>query len=175
MWRRRRSEMKRTFGKHEFHLLGNIELVTDDSGSIKEFMPHDRYKNAATSKLNRYGRGPFCKFRMAKGVKSAGLYVLTVGSTPKYVGECVDADKRWRSNGYGGISPRNPFVGGQPTNCRINSAILTARKSNSQVELWFRPVHSEKQIRVDIETSLIELLDPTWNVAKRAHRKEAHL
>lgn len=61
--------------------------------------------------------------------------------------------------GYGHISPRNCYVGGQPTNCRINSLILETYKRGSHIELLFY----ETANRFNIESTLIKKLNPEWN------------
>jgi hypothetical protein len=73
--------------------------------------------------------------------------------------------------GYGNISPRNCYVGGQPTNCRINSLILEMYKRGSQIELLFY----ETRDRFNIERTLINELNPEWNrTAGKASRPRGH-
>jgi hypothetical protein len=129
--------------------------------------PQDRYKDAETTPLHTYGSGPFCRFQIGRSRHEPGHYVLTVDETPVYAGECVNVSKRWGSNGYGGISPRNCFVGGQPTNCRVNAAVLQEAKAGRSIELWFRRFDGDRQDRLDMETILIRTLQPAWNRAKR--------
>lgn len=126
-------------------------------------MPQNRYVNAATISLNKYGSGPFCSFKIARGRRSAGLYIITSNDLPVYVGECINLEKRYNSNGYGGISPRNCYAGGQETNCRINNLILGDLKSMKQLALWFHEKEADKNQRIVIEQKLIELLKPQWN------------
>ena len=126
-------------------------------------MPQNRYVNAATISLNKYGSGPFCSFKIARGRRSAGLYIITSNDLPVYVGECINLEKHYNSNGYGGISPRNCYAGGQETNCRINNLILGDLKSMKQLALWFHEKEADKNQRIVIEQKLIELLKPQWN------------
>jgi hypothetical protein len=131
----------------------------DTSQNILEFFPQERYENKNNLKLNKYGVGPFCKFTInRKYSNKTGVYILTVGDDIRYVGECDDFYKRY-GMGYGTISPRNCFEGGQPTNCRINSNILLSIKSNNSVNLYFL----QTEDRFKIEHELIQSQNPSWN------------
>lgn len=156
----------RYFDDREFQHMGLILPDTDSTGAVLELMPQHRYKNAATLPLHAYGSGPFCRFRIGRDRKEQGLYVLCLDGDPVYAGECVNLGKRWSSNGYGGISPRNCFVGGQPTNCRVNAAILDATRKGSRIDLWFSQFGGNTQERQSVESKLIQSLKPPWNRAK---------
>ncbi len=156
----------RRFADWGFELIGPIEPGCDGMGAYIELLPQARYRDAAIARLHAYGDGPFCRFRIARKRREAGLYVLTVDDAAVYAGECVNLDKRWGPNGYGGISPRNCFQGGQPTNCRINAAILAAAKDGRTVKLWFHPLDGDTGSRRAAETVLIRALQPAWNKAK---------
>ena len=109
--------------------------------------------------MNKYGKGPFCKFTINRKYSGkSGVYVISVNNEIQYVGECDDFFKRF-GMGYGNISPRNCFEGGQLTNCRINSNILTLFKSNVIIQLYFL----ESYDRFKIEYELIGKLNPPWN------------
>ena len=142
-----------------FSHVSKISPESDNSNKIIEFFPQERYDNKNNLKLNRYGNGPFCKFSIDKKFQNkTGVYILTVDDQVKYVGECDDLYNRY-DMGYGNISPRNCFDGGQPTNCRINSNILSAIKSNNSVNLYFL----ETPNRFKIEHELIQSQLPPWN------------
>ena len=131
----------------------------DSSQNILEFLPQDRYENKKNLKLNKYGKGPFCKFTIdRKYLNKTGVYILTVENEIKYVGECDDLFKRY-GMGYGNISPRNCFEGGQMTNCRLNSKILSSIKENNSVNLYFL----ETKDRFKIEHELITSQNSLWN------------
>jgi hypothetical protein len=149
-----------------FEHIGGIELERDANGIHAEYLPQARYRDAATARIHAYGTGPFCRFRIGRKRRQAGLYVVTLDQQPVYAGECVDLEKRWGPNGYGGISPRNCFDGGQPTNCRVNAAILTTAKAGHQLDLWFAPLDCPRGDRLAAETRLIQTLRPAWNRAK---------
>ena len=115
--------------------------------------------NKKNLRLHKYGNGPFCKFSVDKTCSSrSGVYLIVVNDEIKYVGECTDLYGRF-SAGYGNISPRNCFEGGQQTNCRINSKILSYFKAKQKIKLYFL----ESLNRHKIEDLLIESLKPLWN------------
>ena len=145
--------------EHQFQLVGKIRPETNSDGTIKEYQPQSRYENKKNLKLNRYGSGPFCKFTIdRKYSKKTGVYIIFVDDNITYVGECDDFFKRF-GMGYGNISPRNCFEGGQPTNCRINAIILSELKLEKSVELYFL----ESNNRFKVEHELILSLKPPWN------------
>ena len=112
--------MRHSIEGYLFNLIGTIEPLRGDDDRITEETPQSRYRNRKALPLNNYGRGPFCRFRVARGCRDSGVYIIASGATALYVGECQNLEDRYGSNGYGGISPRNCFRGGQETNCRIN-------------------------------------------------------
>lgn len=123
-------------------------------------MPQTRYKNVKNCNLNKYGEGPFCKFKISKKYKGkSGIYILQVDKKLVYVGECLDLESRYNM-GYGNISPKNCYDGGQPTNCRINSLILESVKKDGKVNLLFY----EANDRIVLERTLITKLRPSWNL-----------
>ena len=142
-------EILHTIDGLEFSLVGAIEPLLDRAGKVIEELPQSRYCNANRAPLNNYGRGPFCRFRVAKGCREGGVYVIMDAEIALYVGECQSLEDRYSSNGYGGISPRNCFKGGQETNCRINNLILETVKRGDCPTLWFHPSEEGKSARVD--------------------------
>ena len=76
-----------------------------------------------------------------------------------YVGECKNLRRRFEM-GYGNISPRNCYVGGQPTNCRINAVIAAYADTEIDFYVWFHPC----QDRFRMKNELIEWLDPSMNL-----------
>lgn len=125
---------------------------------IVEERPHLRYDNRKGLPLNEWGAGPFCHFQIPPSKPRDGVYVIAVGGQAMYVGETENLTTRYNS-GYGSISPRACFKGGQSTNCRINSFVLTETSHGRTVELWFTP----SQHRKDLEASMISQLRPQWN------------
>ena len=84
---------------------------------------------------------------------------MSVDDSIKYIGQCDNLSKRWNM-GYGNISPKNCFVGGQSTNCRVNNLILDAFNANYLIKLFF---HKTDELDV-VEDDLINYLNPEWNI-----------
>lgn len=152
--------MQRVFSKYNFDFITNIQPVTEN-GIIKTFMPQSRYNNKKKLPLNRHDEGPFCKFKIPRNLTKSGVYILTVDSIPHYVGESQNLSKRYNM-GYGNISPKNCFKGGQSTNCRINNLIYSTISAGSQIKLWFYETAKYKSV----ETELIQSLTvrDRWNL-----------
>ena len=136
----------------------NIE-VKRENGRIVPNIPQDRYKNPNNLSLHRYGAGKFCYFKIQNNQNFCGVYLIKVNGVIKYIGECKNLSKRFNM-GYGQISPRNCFVGGQQTNCRINKKILEASKKKNKIELWFKRTNN---YMVE-ERNLIQHHMPEWNI-----------
>ena len=156
----RKSGMNISALTHSFQFVDSISVDRNESGSVDIKMPQRRYEKADEYHVHRYGWGPFCGFSVdtTDYVGVEGVYLFTAGYEIKYVGETVDIHNRIGS-GYGNISPRNCFEGGQQTNCRINHLILETVRNGDQVALWVEKTENRK-LR---ETELIEQCDPPWN------------
>lgn len=147
----------RDIGGYRFAIVGPIEVRRNENGSVWSHTPQPRYQKAAKSRLNRYGDGEFCDFRVPGLAHEGGVYALFVSDDLKYVGEAVDLHRRWYE--YGHISPRKCFEGGQETNCRVNKLIMSAVRDGRPLSLWFHPT----QRRKEIEAELRERFRPPWN------------
>jgi hypothetical protein len=144
---------------HEFEHVARITPRRDLNGELIEVWPQSRYSNPRRLELHQYGGGPFCAFSIAPGWEGkSGVYVFLTDGVSKYVGECEDLEMRMNL-GYGNISPRNCFRGGQQTNCRINSLILEAGRRGAEIRLLF----CESDDRHRLEANLIQKLNPSWN------------
>ena len=155
--------MNRRFSNLDFTYIGPINPYCDNEGQIVKYFPQTRYKHATTATHNKYGHGPYCKFVIAKKHKKSGVYIITLNDSPVYVGECLNLEKRYSSSGYGGISPRNCYIGGQETNCRINNLIYQTAAEGDELNLWFHEMFAEKEILRKIEATLLAELKPDWN------------
>lgn len=141
-----------------FAFVCDLALASETSGAIQSFLPQSRYRNAANLKLNKYGAGPFCKFKIPRHHNGAGVYVITIDGTPVYVGECENLASRYNM-GYGNISPRNCYQGGQETNCRINNLIYGSVERGASARLWFFATADFKAV----ESELRGKLKLPWN------------
>src|SRR6184192_3162781 len=122
----------KTWGRWAFEKVCIIYPEKDGSGNVLEFRPQVHYQNRNGLPLNLYGRGSFCKFRIRNDKRFAGVYVLAIVGEVTYVGECINISSRY-NNGYGNISPRNCYAGGQLTNCRINNLIYSNTVAGQQI------------------------------------------
>ena len=143
---------------YEFEHICDIEPARDADGSVRQFMPQSQYKNARSLPLNKYGAGPFCKFKIPNRIQASGVYVLKVDNEVRYVGECAHLSARFNA-GYGNISPKNCFKGGQETNCRLNNLVCTAAQAGGRISVWFFRTAEYKSV----EAALRSILRPTWN------------
>ncbi len=146
------------FGGYEFEYVCDIKPLRGADGSLTRFMPQGRYRNARNLPVNRYGIGPFCKFRIPNQFQMSGVYVLTVDGAPQYVGECANLSARFNA-GYGNISPKNCFRGGQETNCRLNNLLYAAALAMQQIALCFFQTADYKSV----EAGLRSTLSSVWN------------
>lgn len=153
---------ERSFGAWTFRYVGLIEPERCPDGSVKEFLPQDRYAKAVETSLNRYGAGPFCRFKVPGAPHRSGVYVLTSDDNLCYVGIAQDLAQRWGLSGYGSIQPKNCYVGGQSTNCKVNAAVLPEVKAGRRLDLYFLETADDRQA---IEKRLIRDLHPLWNVS----------
>lgn len=141
----------------EFHFIGNLRPERTADGSVATHRPQARYAGATISPLHRYGDGEFCSFRLPSAPNSPGVYLMCLDEEIKYVGEAESLNKRMYA--YGHISPKNCFVGGRQTNCRINKLVLHVTSTGKDVEVWFHSCDDYKQL----EAALIAALRPPWN------------
>jgi hypothetical protein len=147
-------------GGVQFRLVGEIGVDRGADGAPLEFMPQAAYAKAATTRLNPHGSGPFCRLRIANGVREAGVYAVVVASDVRYVGIADDLSERWGPRGYAAIHPRNCYVGGQATNCKVNSRILGEIKMGNVPLLYFAAL---TEGRLAFEGRVCRELRPPWN------------
>lgn len=139
---------------YKFVLICTIEPEKNTEGKVLQFEPQDNYDNKKAIRLNKYGMGKFCRFRIPANINRSGVYILTVNKEYKYVGECEDLSIRFNM-GYGQISPRNCFTGGQETNCRINKLILEEALSGRDIKLWFLQTADYKRIEQVLRSKML--------------------
>ncbi|MFR9506072.1 MAG: hypothetical protein SNI32_08345 [Rikenellaceae bacterium] len=120
-----------------------------------------------TQSLNPYGDRFFCKFSIDADVsvlQKRGIYCFVINGSVKYIGRCLDNfKKRFGGNGYGGISPKNCYKGGQSTNCHINSCINEHYNSQDTIQVGFHFIEDRDSI-ISIEKYLISDETPDWNI-----------
>jgi hypothetical protein len=143
---------------YEFEYVGDIEPLQGAEGVVSQFAPQGLYKNVRNVLLNKYGAGPFCKFKITNRFQTSGVYIIAAGTGIRYVGECANLSARFNA-GYGNISPKNCFKGGQETNCRLNNLIYLATVAGERMSLWFFRTTDYKLV----ESELKQLCNPPWN------------
>ncbi len=146
--------MTRDIAGHPFQSVGPIEPERTPEGRVLRFMPQSRYRNLRGLPLNKHGDGPFCRFSIARSVRSSGVYIVTLESKPAYAGKCADLSRRFGSQGYGAIQPKNCFTGGQSTNCKVNHLILEHAEQRLPLELWFHAIDETGALERHVITSL---------------------
>ena len=147
---------------YPFLWTARIEPERDSRGEPLEFLPQCCYAEAATSRLHPHGGGPFCRIKLDDLPASSCVYAITLEDNLVYLGAAGSLADRWGSSQYGKIQPRNCYVGGQTTNCRINNLLLLEARRRSLVELWRYETPERKQV----ESVLIDALNPPWNIRK---------
>ena len=149
-----------TIEGRQFQFVADLAPERSENGKIKEIFPQARYQNVRGLPLNKYGKGPFCKFKIPSNLSDSGVYAILVDQETKYIGECVNLSRRY-NGGYGNISPRNCYRGGQETNCRINNLVFRAADSGKQVTLWFHKTSNHEALEKELRDKIA--LD--WNKA----------
>ena len=129
---------------------------------------HLKYKSQSKHPLHDYGKGPFCEFDAPDEIRDKkGLYIFVVDGRVKYIGRCRDSFEKRISKGYGHISPRNCYKGGQPTNCHINNKLYEAFEQGSEVFLGVHVMTDVEKI-CSLEKEILKKQDKTnpdnWNI-----------
>lgn len=119
---------------------------------------HYQDERAKKYTLHKYGNQLFCKFKMSEKINKKGIYIFVFDNEVKYLGECINLYSRI-NNGYGNISPRNCYVGGQMTNCKINGIINTSKNKGIDISLFYHETDIKDFERKQLETKLINKID----------------
>lgn len=148
----------RSIHEYNFSLIQQIIPQHDNDGQIFTYSPQHKYDNTENLKLHTYGDGEFCKFKISANINDSGVYFFYADNEIIYIGETENLKNRINS-GYGNISPRNCFEGGQRTNCKINKILLEYFRANKKVYLYFYKSTDYK----NVEEELIAKVDPKYN------------
>jgi len=147
-----------------------VEVISDRSGSalgepLGDFLLSLKKSGNPAYKhfLNRYGDDVYCRFRMERGTFSSkkGLYCYCVDGRIVYIGRSLDPFEKRINQGYGAVHPKNCFLDGQATNCRLNALIA---QNASAISFFVFPLSDDRRIK-RLEQRLIQLLQPLWNLA----------
>lgn len=145
---------------YPFEFIQELTPAKNAVGKIKTFDPKNRYMKRKTTPLNRYGEGPFCRFSLNAGEYwgVAGVYALFDDESLLYIGLTQNFAQRF-NQGYGIIAPKNCYVGGQSTNCKINSMVLSKYQNGNHIYLFFCETTDYK----NVEAELIAAFSPPYN------------
>lgn len=136
---------------YPFHYIQ--QLIPDCiDGKVAKYYPQKNYNNIDHLSLLPDGHGAFCRFSVDTPAV-AGVYLWMVG------GETVNLAKRFNM-GYGNISPRNCFVGGQSTNCKMNKVVMEYYEKCMPIDLYFYETADNKQV----ELTLLRRYNAKYNV-----------
>ena len=142
--------LKKVIDTYEFVYQTTIDLDRDENGVIISYNPANGYKKKDTCKLNPYGHLQFCKLNLVDLPTTSGVYAIYNDGELVYIGRAKNFAERWSRANYGNISPKNCYVGGQSTNCKMNNYIFEAIKAGCKIELYFYATTKYKEIEKDL-------------------------
>ena len=147
-------------GGVEFEHGSPIVIARNPDGTPWLDVPRVRYANVRSLSLNQYGSGPFARLIVRRLPLHPGVYAVVNGNGDVlYIGKASGSlAERW--NGYATIQPRNCFIGGQSTNCRINGLILKAITAGRSLDVYVHEIPEP----IPLETRLIAAVQPPWNI-----------
>lgn len=124
-------------------------LVPDcENGHIIKNYPQKPYDNGKYLPLNAYGSGAFCHFTIQAGAVP-GVYLWISRGEILYIGETVNLQQRFNM-GYGNISPRNCYMNGQVTNCKMNKVVMEYFQNGHPIQLYFYETKDHKKVELDL-------------------------
>jgi len=141
-----------TVGGYDFKFVADLLPECDKNGKILEYQPQANYANTKNLLPNDYGKGSFCKFSIDSAginIETSGVYIWLENDEIIYIGEAVNLKKRFNT-GYGNISPRNCFEGGQSTNCKMNKVVLEESKKGNIISLYFYATTEHKKVEKEL-------------------------
>lgn len=171
---------------YTFTYADTIRLDVDNKGEIIVYEPlkdtSNKYLNNKRYLLNppceaalkEYGELKFCTFKIIKSIPQSCVYALYVDDELKYIGRADNFDKRWGPVNYGKISPRNIYIGGQSTNCKMNNYIYRTCVAGHICYLYVLVSANYKEI----EAMLIDKYNqehPGQLINTQLHSKKYHL
>ena len=143
---------------YDFQFLQRILPDCDTDGCIIKFFPQERYDNKDNLPLLDNGNGAFCHFSIDVS-SCAGVYLWVVDKEIIYIGETENLHHRFNM-GYGNISPRNCYKGGQSTNCKMNKLVLELYEQGKNIDLYFYETANYKVV----ERELLKRINTPYNV-----------
>ncbi len=133
---------------YEFHFIQKLIPECDAQGNVVKYYPQNKFDNRKRLPLSQHGAGAFCRFSINAG-DWPGVYLWVVDDQIIYIGETAGLKQRFNI-GYGIISPRNCYAGGQSTNCKMNKVVLDQYELGKTVNLYFHAATEYKQIELEL-------------------------
>lgn len=133
---------------YEFYFVQYLIPECDAEGNVVKYYPQNKFNNKKGLPLSYHGKGAFCRFSINAG-DMPGVYLWVVDGQIIYIGETSRLQQRL-NNGYGIISPRNCYIGGQNTNCKMNKVILDYHEFGKMVSLYFHPTTEHKMVELEL-------------------------
>ena len=137
---------------YEFRLIQQIIPECNADGSVKKYYPQQEFNNVKKLPLLKNGGGAFCRFRIVAN-DVPGVYLWIESGEVVYIGETANLRTRFNS-GYGVIYPRNCFMGGQSTNCRMNKVAMSSYENGNPICLYFLETADYKRIEAELLYSM---------------------
>ena len=143
----------------KFEKFCTLSVIQDKNGSFF-YSPQLRYNNKNN---HPYLAGIdektlFCKFKPNLPIIK-GVYLWVINGEIVYIGEGVNLRDRF-NNGYGNISPRNCFKGGQSTNVKMNRIVLWHYENNQHIDIYLCETSEHKRI----EFMLLKRIKTKYNI-----------
>lgn len=132
---------------YTFHFIQQL-IPNCQNGEVIKYYPQKNYNNIDNLPLLYYGKGAFCHFSV-NAPAVAGVYIWIVDDEIIYIGETQNLETRFNM-GYGNISPRNCFVGGQSTNCKMNKVVMEYYEKHTPIDLYFYETTNNKQVELEL-------------------------
>ena len=104
----------------------------------------------------------FSKIKVSQYFDDKGIYCFIVSNKIKYVGRCSDNFRKRINQGYGKINPKNCFIDGQSTNCRLNS--LINEEKEVMLGIYLMTDQTTKQIN-EFEKFILAFASFDWNTS----------
>jgi NADPH-dependent 2,4-dienoyl-CoA reductase/sulfur reductase-like enzyme len=117
--------------------------------------------------------GASCAARLRRLDEKAEIIILERGEyvsfancgLPYYIGgkiidrsdltlQTPESFKKRFNMGYGNISPKNCFIGGQRTNCKMNKVVLQMYSENKKIDIYFLETKNYKMVEEDLLLSI---------------------
>lgn len=145
---------------YEFEFIQNLSPELNENGDVIEFRPQESFTKKNIIPLHKYGDGTFCHFSIDKKWNGlSGVYTFYINDKLVYIGKCKNLGSRF-NHGYGNISPRNCYLKGQSTNCKLNKVVLEAVKKQKIVAIYFHNTSKSSEL----ESILINHYHPEYNI-----------